>query len=239
MLTLRNPHSVLSALRHRPEDVKSVTLIERKSTPAWEEVRAVASKKGIPILTAARKRDKALPRKEGRESLAEAEVLEKSPVSLNQAMDGPSSERGLWLAFDQIQDPHNVGAIFRTAAFFGVNGIVMTSDRSASLTATVYDVAAGGVEEVPFAVEANLRNILEEAKKNEFWILGTSEHAKAPLKSFQLDRKWLLVLGNEEKGIRRLTQELCDETCVIPPKGGVTSLNVSVAAGILIQHFSD
>ena len=111
----------------------------------------------------------------------------------------------------------------------------MTQDRAASLTSVVYDVASGGVEAVPFAVEKNLRRSLELAKRAGVWVLGTSEHATRDVAEVPVDRPWLLVLGNEETGLRRLTRETCDEVCRITPRAeGVTSLNVSVAAGILI-----
>jgi 23S rRNA (guanosine2251-2'-O)-methyltransferase len=146
---------------------------------------------------------------------------------------------GLWLALDQVQDPHNVGAIFRTAAFFGVRGVVMTDVRAASLTSVVYDVASGGMEAVPFAVEKNLRRALEVAKRAGVWILGSSEHASRDVSVVPIDRPWLLVVGNEESGLRRLTLETCDEVCAVLPRGsGVTSLNVSVATGILIASLS-
>jgi 23S rRNA (guanosine2251-2'-O)-methyltransferase len=149
------------------------------------------------------------------------------------------SKYGLWLAFDQLQDPHNVGSIFRTAAFFGVRGIIMTQDRSAALTSTVYDVSSGGVEDVPFAVVPNLQRAFEVSKDHDLWILGTSEHAKQSWNTVPKDRNWLLVMGNEEKGMRRLTAETCDMVCQIPPSGnGVSSLNVSVAAGILISKLA-
>jgi 23S rRNA (guanosine2251-2'-O)-methyltransferase len=146
-----------------------------------------------------------------------------------------SASRGrLWLALDQIQDPHNVGAIFRTAAFFGVAGILITRDRSAPLNGTVYDVASGGVEIVPFSNPPNLSRALEVAKKAGLWVLGASEHADRDISQVDRSRSWVLVLGNEEKGLRRLTIENCDELCRITSRSTIGSLNVSVAAGILI-----
>jgi 23S rRNA (guanosine2251-2'-O)-methyltransferase len=144
----------------------------------------------------------------------------------------------LFLALDCLHDPHNVGAIFRTAAFFGVAGIVVTRDRSAPLNATVYDVASGGLEFVPFSVQTNLRRALDAAKEHGVWVLGTSERAETDYTAVPLDRAWLLVVGNEESGMRRLTAEHCDMACRIPPQSTVTSLNVSVAAGILIARFA-
>jgi 23S rRNA (guanosine2251-2'-O)-methyltransferase len=154
-------------------------------------------------------------------------------VPLDELFRAPKP-RGLWLALDQLQDPHNVGAVFRTAAFFGVKGIVMTVDRSAPLSPTVYDVASGGVEYVPFTLQTNLAQAMEIAKKSGLWVLGSSERAAESVHRIDRDRRWLLVIGNEEKGLRRLTLERCDQVCTIPPAGQVNSLNVSVAAGILM-----
>jgi 23S rRNA (guanosine2251-2'-O)-methyltransferase len=150
-----------------------------------------------------------------------------------------SVKRGIWLALDCLQDPHNVGAIFRAAAFFGVQGIVLTEDRSAPLSSVVYDVASGGMEAVPFSVQTNLRRSLDVAKKHDLWVLGSSEHAKQNVAQIDRDRRWLLVVGNEEKGMRRLTTEHCDELCTIPCASEVvTSLNASVATGILLSHLT-
>lgn len=142
---------------------------------------------------------------------------------------------GVWLALDCLQDPHNVGAIFRAAAFFGVRGIVATKDRSAPLNATVYDVASGGLEHVPFSVQANLARALDAARRQGLWVLGTSEHAPRDLRDVPRDRSWLVVVGNEEHGLRRLVREKCDDVCRIAGHGAVGSLNVSVAAGILMH----
>ncbi|RMG34676.1 MAG: 23S rRNA (guanosine(2251)-2'-O)-methyltransferase RlmB [Planctomycetota bacterium] len=146
----------------------------------------------------------------------------------------PRSRR-LWLGLDGLQDPQNVGAIFRTAAFFGVDGIVVTEHRSAPLSSTVYDVASGGMEYVPFAIVPKLRAAIRKAKQLGAWVLGTSEHAPAPIQTVDRERDWFVLLGGEQSGLRRLTREECDELRAIPPAGtGVTSLNVSVAAGIVI-----
>jgi 23S rRNA (guanosine2251-2'-O)-methyltransferase len=177
----------------------------------------------------------------GRLGVAEAQVREAEGVSVEELFRGANERadgKGLWLALDSLTDPQNVGAIFRTASFFGVQGILLTEERSAPLTPTVYDVACGGVEDVPFTLQTNLQRAFEVAKDSGLWILGTSEHAKQSLSTIGRDRPWLLVLGNEEKGMRRLTAESCDVTCQIPPQGFVTSLNVSAAASVMISRLS-
>jgi len=251
VLTLRNPHSVLAILATRPEDVAEVRLPGGQGAGAWERVATEARRLGRPVRVTPTSEDRGhdrgqrergrpggRPQQGGRVGAAEAYVDERQPTVIEALFEGRETG-GLWLALDQVQDPHNVGAIFRTAAFFGVRGIIMTDVRAASLTAVVYDVASGGVEAVPFAVEKNLRRALEAAKRAGVWILGTSEHATHDVSEVPVDRPWLLVVGNEESGLRRLTLETCDEVCRVTPRGDdVTSLNVSVATGILIAALS-
>jgi len=244
-LVLRNPHAVIATFESRPADILEVRLPEGRAHAAaggaWERVAALAREHGVAIVEDAR-RDLRRRDLEGGRAGPEATVRERAAQPLDAVYAGVTSARaggGLWVALDSVQDPHNVGAIFRTAAFFGVRGVVMTADRAAPLTAVVYDVASGGVEAVPFAIETNLRRALEAAKTAGLWILGSSEHAMTPVEEIPRDRAWLLVLGNEEEGLRRLTLDTCDEVCRIAPQGEVvTSLNVSTAAGILIAALS-
>ncbi len=254
-LQIRNPHSVLAALEKRPQDVLKVSvpasLTEREQRggaaadamvgrDAWLKVLQMARAKGIPVASAAGAR---VSRDEAGRSTggAEAQLREATGVTaevlFRNALDRAEG-KGLWLALDSLTDPQNVGAIFRTASFFGVQGILMTQERSAPLTAAVYDVACGGVEDVPFTLQTNLQRAFEIAKDAGLWILGTSEHAQQNLSTIERDRPWLLVLGNEEKGMRRLTAESCDVTCQIPPQGWVTSLNVSSTAAVMISRLS-
>ncbi|MCA9848842.1 MAG: RNA methyltransferase [Dehalococcoidia bacterium] len=250
MLTLRNPHSVLAALATRPDAVAEVRIPGGKPHGAWERVVTEARRHGCTVRATSERDERGergdrgprRPQPGGGRTGAEAYVDDREPEPLEALFESRpegASGAGLWLALDQVQDPHNVGAIFRTAAFFGVRGIVMTDVRAASLTSVVYDVASGGVESVPFAVEKNLRRALEAAKRAGVWILGTSEHAQRDVTQVPVDRPWLLVVGNEEAGLRRLTLETCDDVCRVAPHGNdVTSLNVSVATGILIATLS-
>ncbi len=263
---VRNPHSVLAALKARPQDVLSITLtpaLAESDTP-WGSVAKLARERGIRVEIRSGggfNRDSRPDRSErndrggrggpavkaqakveegGRMGNAEATIKERAGISVEELFRGAKTKadgKGLWLALDCLQDPHNVGAIFRTAAFFGVQGILLTQERSAPLTGTVYDIASGGMESVPFSTQINLRQAFDAAKDAGLWILGTSEHAKDDLSKIAADRPWLAVLGNEEKGMRRLTEESCDVLCGINPKTkSVTSLNVSVAAGIIISR---
>lgn len=242
-LELKNPHSVLAAIEARPRDVFDIHVATDAPSPAWAEVLDLARANAIRITRGGRpvSRDRRGNEKEGRETGMSASVRERPDVPIEQLFADVASRAsgpGLWLALDNLQDPHNVGAIFRTAAFFGVQGIVVTKDRSAPLSGVAYDVAAGGLEHVPFTLVPNLARAVAIAKESGLWVLGTSEHAADDVSQVDRERPWLLIVGNEEKGMRRLTAEHCNSVCRITPRGEVTSLNVSVATGILIASLS-
>lgn len=242
-LELKNPHSVLAAIHARPQDVFDVRTSSEPPSPAWGEVLEAAAASAVRITRMGRpaRGPQRSSEKSGRESLMSASVRDRPDVTLEELFANSATRdggHGLWLALDNLQDPHNVGAIFRSAAFFGVQGVVLTRDRSAPLNGTAYDVAAGGMEHVPFAMVPNLARALAAAKESGLWVLGTSEHATEDVSQVDRGRPWLLIVGNEEKGIRRLTAEHCDSVCRITPRGGVTSLNVSVATGVLIAALS-
>lgn len=251
MLELKNPHSVLAAIRNRPRDVVEIRIQSDSVSPAWGEVVKAAAGQGIPVgghspgsrPKGGGRRQRSGPKAE-RAGVASALVREHAGVSLgdvyraDEAGGTENESPGVWLALDTVQDPHNVGAVFRTAGFFGVRGVVLSRDRSAPLNSTVYDVAAGGVEAVPFCVVPNLSRALDQARKQGLWLLGTSEHATEFVDSIRPDRPWLVVIGNEEKGLRRLTLEKCDLVCAISGRGEVTSLNVSAAAAVLISRLA-
>ncbi|WP_397568742.1 23S rRNA (guanosine(2251)-2'-O)-methyltransferase RlmB [Schlesneria sp. T3-172] len=239
-LVLKNPHSVLAALKCRPHDVVDIRLPAGKPSPAWNEVIELARQHQIPIRTnlAEEPRRNAKEGKFERTGAAQATVRERNGLLVEELFAEASASPGLWLALDCLQDPHNVGALFRTASFYGIKGIILTRDRSAPLTSTVYDVAAGGLEYVPFGEPTNMARAMNIAKAAGVWLLGASEHAEQDVSQIPRDRSWMLILGNEELGLRRLTLEKCDQVCKLTARGDVPSLNVSVAGGILMAELS-
>ena len=242
MLEHRNPHSIKAALEMRPKAVKLVCVHSENPGEPWDSVVKLAQENGVPVrIGAPEQRDhrgqkggQKAGQKGGRETertgAGSATVEPPSPIPLEFLWNTDEASTGLWLALDQVQDPQNLGAIFRLAGFFGVRGIVLTKDRSASVNATVCDVSAGGAEHVPFAVIANLAQAMEKAQQNQIWVLGTCERADSTIYAVQRDRNWMLVLGNEGTGLRRLTRERCDQLAALPPLGPIPSLNVATAA---------
>ncbi len=147
----------------------------------------------------------------------------------------------LILILDSIQDTHNLGAILRTAECTGVDGVIITKHNSAPVNETVVKTSAGASEHVKICSVNNLSQAIKELKENGFWIVGSSLESLSPgipsVKDYTgVDYKMpiALIVGNEEKGIRKLTAENCDFLVQIPMKGKIQSLNVSVAAGILL-----
>ena len=159
-------------------------------------------------------------------------------ISLNQLIDLSkiNSTKPVILALDGITDPHNLGAIIRSAEAFDCRGIVIPQRRSAGLTGTVAKVAAGALEHIPVCRVVNLNRALEELKKNGFLTVGLSVESQMPITKFSEQSPIVLIIGSEDKGISLLTQKKCDVLLKIPLKGKTTSLNASVAAAISLFH---
>ncbi len=141
----------------------------------------------------------------------------------------------LIVLLDSITDPHNLGAIIRSAECFGAHGIVIPKHRSVSVNDTVVKVACGATEYMPIAKVTNINDVIRELKEQNIWVYATDFDGKAP-KSVNLSGDIAIVIGSEGEGIHRLTKQLCDDTLTIPQFGQVNSLNASVAAGIVLYE---
>lgn len=169
--------------------------------------------------------------------------------------DGPRTRRGfrLLVVLDGVQDPHNLGAVIRSAEFFGAAGVVWARDRSAPLTPAAVRSSAGATERLPLCQVINLARALEQAKQAQWWVIGTvvedeepgeDAESEAPSRPTPIQAlrelaedppaDMVLVLGSEEKGLRRLTRERCDFLATIEGAGELGSLNVSAAAAVAL-----
>lgn len=146
------------------------------------------------------------------------------------------SEQPVLLASDGITDPHNLGAIVRTAEAIGAQGLVIPQRRAVGITSTVIKVAAGALESFPVARVVNLSRALEQLKQAGFWIYGAAEDATQPLCSVEFTEPTVLVVGSEGDGLNLLTQRCCDQLVSIPLQGKTPSLNVSVATGMVLYE---
>ncbi|MNM90906.1 putative TrmH family tRNA/rRNA methyltransferase [compost metagenome] len=142
------------------------------------------------------------------------------------------------LILDEIEDPHNLGSILRTAECTGVHGVIIPKRRSAAVTATVSKTSAGAVEYVPVARVTNLVQTIEQLKQSGVWVVGTDVEAKEEM--YQGGNIFTgpvaIVIGNENKGMGRLVRETCDILLKLPMNGRLNSLNASVAAGVVMYE---
>jgi 23S rRNA (guanosine2251-2'-O)-methyltransferase len=152
------------------------------------------------------------------------------PDSLFEGDDG----QGLIVALDQIQDPHNLGAVCRAAEVAGAAGVVIPERRAASVTAAACKASAGAVEHLPVARVRNLADWLAEAKQAEAWIYGADAESERAYTDVEWTGRAVLVLGSEGRGLRQRVAKTCDELVSIPVAGSIGSLNASVAAAVIL-----
>jgi 23S rRNA (guanosine2251-2'-O)-methyltransferase len=168
-------------------------------------------------------------------------ILEVEPVrtlSLAEALARVKDPKStVWAALDGITDPMNLGAIIRSAACFGVSAVILPERRTAGLTPAAQKTASGAIEKVDIVGVGNLNQAVLELKKKNFWAYGADMGGK-PVDKVDFAYPVLVLIGSEGEGLHQKTREHCDELVSIPQKGGVESLNASVAAGILFYEIS-
>jgi 23S rRNA (guanosine2251-2'-O)-methyltransferase len=147
-----------------------------------------------------------------------------------------SGSRALILILDSIQDPQNLGALIRTAHVSGAHGVIIPKNRAASVTPAVVKASSGATAYTPVARVTNLAATLERLKQEGIWIIGTAAEAQVSLFQHDFTVNTAVVMGGEARGIRRRILSVCDQTVSIPVRGHVSSLNVSVAAGVVLYE---
>lgn len=229
-------HAVASLLASRPAAVSTLWVASGTAERRLAALIAQAEAADIPVRRMARgELDQRYPAARHQGVIAElhagtAERSEKSLAAFLESLDEPA----FLLVLDGVQDPHNLGACLRTADAVGVHAVIMPRDRAVSITPVVSKVACGAAESVPVFSVTNLARTLRQLRDAGIWIYGASDAADAKLYNADLRGPIALVLGSEGKGMRRLTREHCDHLLAIPMAGRVESLNVSVAAGVLL-----
>ena len=161
-----------------------------------------------------------------------AGTLEENLNAANTNASG--AEKGLIVLLDGVEDPHNLGAIIRTALAAGAHGVVIPERRAAGLTDTVARSSAGALAHLPVAKVTNLARTIEELKEAGYWIIGLDERADKSYTQADYTSSVGIVLGGEGKGLHELTRKRCDFVVSLPTSGPVKSLNVSVAAGVVL-----
>ena len=201
-------------------------------------ILAKAKEKQIPIKEVDSKKLDFLAGNENHQGIiAMAAVKEYSSVEDIFALAEKRQEKPFIVVLDEIEDPHNLGAIIRTAECTGVHGIIIPKRRSATLSFAVGKASAGAVEYVPVARVTNIANTIDELKERGLWVFGADMNG-TDYTECDFDGAVALVIGNEGKGIGRLVREKCDQIVSLPMKGKINSLNASVAAGVLMYAVS-
>lgn len=229
-------HPVVEALRQGI--ARQILLASgRKDSPVLDEIRALAHQGRVLVREVPRAEVERIAPGQNTQGVA-AQVVERplSTVRDLLARVEASAQAPFLLALDQIQDPHNLGALLRTANAAGVQGVIVPQRRSAPITGIVAKTSAGAVSYVPILEVTNLARALEEVRKAGIWTVGLEGTAGTLIYAVDLRVRVALVVGGEASGLRRLTREHCDFLARLPMAGQVESLNASVAGSIAMYE---
>lgn len=227
-------HAVEALLRHHPKRVKQLWLAEGREDPRVQTLLELARQVRVPVGQRERR-----DLDEWAEGVHQGVVAEVSPSQVwGEPMLDELLERcegvPLLLVLDGVTDPHNLGACLRTADAAGAQAVIVPKDKSATLNATVRKVACGAAEVIPLVAVTNLARTLDKLRQCGLWTVGTAGEAEQELYALDLRGPTVLIMGAEGRGMRRLTRERCDYLVRLPMAGSVSSLNVSVAAGVCL-----
>ena len=200
-------------------------------------IAAKARERGIVVTESDRRKLDAMSVTHAHQGvIAQAAVREYCQIDDILALAAERGEDPFVVVCDEISDPHNLGAILRTAECAGAHGVIIPKRRSAGLTAIVAKTSAGAVSYVPVARVANLPAVLKELKKQGVWVFGTAAEGSTKLYDADLKGPAAIVIGSEGDGMSRLVAENCDFLVSIPMRGRISSLNASAAAAILLYE---
>jgi 23S rRNA (guanosine2251-2'-O)-methyltransferase len=226
-------HAVREALAAaRPLD--RIVIAKGRQDTRTEEIVQLARKQGVPVRFEDRGQlDRLANSKDHQGVLALAAA--RGASSLEEIIGSANaSQRGLIVLLDGVEDPHNLGAIIRTALAAGAHGVVIPERRAAGLTDTVSRASAGALSHLPVAKVTNLVRSMEELKEAGYWLIGLDEQAEQSFTQVDYNSPVGIVLGGEGQGLHELTRKRCDFLVSLPTTGPVKSLNVSVATGVVL-----
>ena len=226
-------HAVGALLQRAPQDVLELFVMKDRDDKRMQPLIQEARQNGISVQFCNRKTLDDMVGGQHQGIIAKAR-LQSSGSEADLAAIVAQHEKPFILILDGVTDPHNLGAILRSADAAGVHAVVSPKDRSVKLTSVVRKVACGAAESVPFITITNLARTLRELQDAGVWVVGTAGETETTIYQADFKGPLAIVLGAEGEGLRRLTRETCDSLVKIPMFGSVSSLNVSVAAGICL-----
>jgi 23S rRNA (guanosine2251-2'-O)-methyltransferase len=229
-------HAVQALLKRHPDRVLELKLAERRDDPRLRAIEALARAQGTKVQRVDAQALQAALGEVTHQGVA-AEVVPLAPWSEDDLIGALGATTSpLVLALDGVQDPHNLGACLRTADACGALAVVVPKDRAANLTPVVRKVAAGAAESMPLVTVTNLVRTLKLLKEADLWVTGADAEATVTAAEVDFTGGTVLVMGAEGAGLRQLTRQTCDHMVRLPQLGSVESLNVSVAAGMLLYE---
>jgi 23S rRNA (guanosine2251-2'-O)-methyltransferase len=229
-------NAVIEALR-AGEPIDKIYLAKGDTDRALGHIASTARAAGVVVVEADRRKLDAMSRTHAHQGvIALAAVREYATVESILQAAADRGEPPLLVICDEISDPHNLGAIIRSAECAGAHGVVIPKRRSAGLTAVVAKTSAGAVAHVPVARVPNIPSLLQDLKKQGVWVFGTAADGTTDLYHADLKGPAAIVIGSEGEGMTRLAAENCDFLVRIPMRGKLSSLNASASAAILLYE---
>ncbi|MRH44815.1 23S rRNA (guanosine(2251)-2'-O)-methyltransferase RlmB [Aquibacillus halophilus] len=229
----KNP--VIEALRSG-RSINKLMVSDHLHPQSFKKVQDLAKETGTIIQRVPRKKIDQLVEGNHQGVIASVAAYDYSTLDDLFAVAAAKNEAPFFMILDEIEDPHNLGSILRTADATGVHGVIIPKRRSVGLTAVVGKTSAGAIEYVPVARVTNIVNTIEELKEKHVWVVGTEADGSEDYRQLDGNIPIALVIGNEGKGMSRLVKEKCDWTVKLAMQGKVTSLNASVAASLLMYE---
>ena len=226
---------LLEVVLSHPAMLEKIFVAEGRGGEAVQKILKLAADHQIPVECSGRDRlEKLAPRcvHQGIVGLCREHTY--ATVDEVIAHRHEKSKYDLVILLDSVTDPQNLGSIIRTAHCCGANGVIIPENRAASVTASVAKASAGAFQYLPVAMVVNLVRTIEYLKEREFWIYGADAEAQSDIRMPDYEGHIALVMGSEGRGIRPLIRKNCDFLVSIPMRGRVASLNVSVAAGVIL-----
>ena len=229
-------NAVIEALRAGTA-MDKVYIARGETDATLGHIASTARGKGIVVVEADRRKLDGMSRTKSHQGvIALAAVREYADVADILAAAREKGEPPLVVVCDELSDPHNLGAVIRTAEAAGAHGVIIPKRRSAGLTAIVAKTSAGAVSHLPVARVPNLTALLKELKEEGLWVFGTDAQGATPLYQADLKGPAAIVIGSEGDGMSRLVREECDFLLSIPMRGKVNSLNASAAAAVVLYE---
>jgi len=228
-------HAVLEAIERAPGRVSRIVIAQGREEGRLKPLLAAARKANVAVR---REPQAAIDRLAGKGAVHQGVIalLAEADYADAESLLEKTTAPALYVVLDGVEDPHNLGAVIRSAAAAGAHGVFLPEHHSAGLSAGAVKASAGTALGFPVAKIGNLANFLGRLKEKGVWVIGLDAEGAPLWSGFDLRQSVALVLGGEGKGLRRLTRERCDLVLSIPLAAGVESLNVSVAAGIALYE---